>query len=187
MTFVRIAKRQKYLNQNHGSYREIKEEDFLQEVTSSEWVVVHFYHHDFTRCKIADKHLEVYLFRPNIFLLILYLQILAKNYVETKFLTIDVEKAPFFVTKLQVKVLPAIILFNNGNVVDRYAYIPPCHVLIFTLFLTFTMYRIVGFDELGGADTFKTDTLARRIARAGTTRLPLYLPSLLHFIRCFET
>jgi len=124
-----MAKRQKFLNQNHGSYREIKEEDFLREVTSSDCVVVHFYHKEFTRCKIMDKHLEV----------------LAKTHLETKFLSIDVEKAPFFVTKLQVKVLPAILLFRNGNVVDR----------------------IVGFDDLGGADTFKTETLAKRIALSG--------------------
>jgi alkyl hydroperoxide reductase subunit AhpC len=54
-----MAKRQKYAALNHGEYREIKEEDFLKEVTASEWVVVHFYHKDFTRCKIMDKHLDV--------------------------------------------------------------------------------------------------------------------------------
>ncbi len=34
--------------------REINEEEFLKEVTSSELVVCHFFHKDFERCKIMD-------------------------------------------------------------------------------------------------------------------------------------
>jgi len=121
-----------FLGKGHGTYREITEEDFIKEVTSSPWVVVHFYHQDFTRCKIVDKHLEI----------------LAKQHIEAKFLHIDVEKAPFFVSKLQVKVLPAIVIFKDGVADDR----------------------IVGFDELGGSDNFKTDTLAKRIATSGAIK-----------------
>jgi len=39
----------------HGELREIKEEEFLNEVTSSKRVVVHFYHGDFKRCEVMDK------------------------------------------------------------------------------------------------------------------------------------
>merc|ERR1712216_441734 len=44
--------------QGHGEYREIVEEDFLKEVCGSENVVVHFYHNEFIRCKIVDKHMR---------------------------------------------------------------------------------------------------------------------------------
>merc|ERR1712060_345149 len=42
--------------QGHGEYREIVEEEFLKEVCGSVNVVVHFYHPEFFRCKIVDKH-----------------------------------------------------------------------------------------------------------------------------------
>lgn len=38
--------------QGHGEYREIVEEDFIKEVCGSEWVIVHFYHLEFIRCKV---------------------------------------------------------------------------------------------------------------------------------------
>ena len=41
----------------HGTYSEIKEEEFLPTVTKTQYVVVHFYHNDFERCKIIDMHL----------------------------------------------------------------------------------------------------------------------------------
>jgi hypothetical protein len=42
----------------HGSYSEISEGEFLEAVTKTENVVVHFYHRDFERCKIVDAHME---------------------------------------------------------------------------------------------------------------------------------
>lgn len=44
-------------NKGFGEYREIVEEEFLPSVTKNEYSVVHFYHRDFERCKIMDKHL----------------------------------------------------------------------------------------------------------------------------------
>jgi len=35
--------------------REIAEDEFLPEVTKSKYVVCHFYHREFLRCKIMDK------------------------------------------------------------------------------------------------------------------------------------
>jgi hypothetical protein len=35
--------------------REITQDEFLPEVTSSKKVICHFYHNDFQRCKIMDK------------------------------------------------------------------------------------------------------------------------------------
>lgn len=43
----------------HGSYTEVAEGDFLEVVTQTRAVVVHFYHRDFERCKILDKHLAI--------------------------------------------------------------------------------------------------------------------------------
>ena len=49
------------MNSNsHGVYSEILvEKDFLQTTTKTPFVVVHFYHKDFKRCAIIDKHLAV--------------------------------------------------------------------------------------------------------------------------------
>jgi thioredoxin-like negative regulator of GroEL len=45
---------------------------------------------------------------------------MAKKYFDTKFVKINVEAAPFFVEKLGIKVLPCLISFVDGQVVDRY-------------------------------------------------------------------
>ncbi len=66
-------------------------------------------------------------------------------HVATKFVKLNAEKAPFFVEKLAVKVLPTIVLFKDGIALDR----------------------IVGFEEFGGSDDFKTEILAQRIAKKG--------------------
>ena len=68
----------------HGKYDEITEEDFLPTVTKIKFVIVHFYHKDFERCKIFDMHLK------NI----------SMKHTEAKFVTMDAEKCPFFITKL---------------------------------------------------------------------------------------
>uniref|UniRef100_A0A2C9WF29 Thioredoxin domain-containing protein n=1 Tax=Manihot esculenta TaxID=3983 RepID=A0A2C9WF29_MANES len=68
-------KRETLKKQGHGEYREIAEGDFLGEVTGSEKVICHFYHREFYRCKIMDKHLKV----------------LALRYLNTKFIKPDAE------------------------------------------------------------------------------------------------
>jgi len=47
-------------------------------------------------------------------------QTLAPQNFETKFAKLNVEKAKFFVDKLKIRVLPAVICFENGVVVDRF-------------------------------------------------------------------
>lgn len=39
------------LAKGHGSYEEIVEADFLKIVLASKFVICHFYHDDFERCK----------------------------------------------------------------------------------------------------------------------------------------
>lgn len=131
----------------HGQYREIEEGDFLKEVTGSDRVICHFFHPEFRRCQIVDKHLTI----------------LAAKYLQTKFIKIDVLKAPFFVTKLNVKILPAIIMFKDGIAYDRF-------VLLLVAFISFVFIsatRIVGFDEFGGSDDFQTGVIEKRLGAAG--------------------
>lgn len=40
-----------------GTYEDISEGDFLEVVTKTERVVCHFFHQDFERCRIMDRHL----------------------------------------------------------------------------------------------------------------------------------
>ncbi|CAL9205179.1 unnamed protein product [Musa hybrid cultivar] len=124
-----VEKREVLKRQGHGEYREITEGEFLGEVTGSERVICHFYHREFYRCKIMDKHLKA----------------LAPVHLNTKFVKLDAENAPFFVTKLAVKTLPCVVLFRNGIAFDR----------------------VVGFQDLGGKDDFTTRALENLLKRKG--------------------
>jgi thioredoxin-like negative regulator of GroEL len=116
----------------HGHYTEILEEEFLPVVTKTNFVICHFFHKDFERCKIFDHHLSL----------------IAKTHMEAKFVSMNAERCPFFIAKLQVQVLPTIICFMDGISVDR----------------------IVGFEELGSKDEFPTLLLARRLIKSGCLR-----------------
>lgn len=122
-------KKPKHHQQSHGSYDEVGENDFLGEVTENEYVVCAFYHKDFFTCRVVDKHLNI----------------MAQHHKETRFIKMNAEKAPFFVNKLAVKMLPTIVCFVDGIAVDR----------------------VVGFDEIGGKEDFATHVLAARLAKSG--------------------
>lgn len=51
------AKESEWLKRGHGQLTEIEEGDFLEIVTKTDRVLCHFFHRDFERCKILDKHL----------------------------------------------------------------------------------------------------------------------------------
>mmetsp|Transcript_11343 Transcript_11343/g.41500 ORF Transcript_11343/g.41500 Transcript_11343/m.41500 type:complete len:240 (-) Transcript_11343:137-856(-) len=122
-------KRTEMSRKGHGEYNEVGEGDFIAQLTGSKLSVCHFAHKEFERCKIIDKHLKC----------------LCKKYFTTKFFKVDVEKTPFFVTKLKIKVLPAMVFFRDGVAYDR----------------------VVGFEELGGKDDFETRVLENRMLAAG--------------------
>ncbi|CAH8281102.1 unnamed protein product [Arabidopsis lyrata] len=124
-----VEKREAFKRQGHGEYREVSEGDFLGEVTRSDKVICHFYHKEFYRCKIMDKHLKT----------------LAPRHVDTKFIKMDAENAPFFVTKLAIKTLPCVILFSKGIAMDR----------------------LVGFQDLGAKDDFSTTKLENLLVKKG--------------------
>lgn len=86
-----------------GGYTEKTEKEFFEIIENKkERVIVHFYHRDFIRCKIIDKHLA------NI----------AYKHPETLFIRINAQQSPFLVGKLKLKVLPAVYYFETGNVKD---------------------------------------------------------------------
>ncbi|KAL1521635.1 hypothetical protein AB1Y20_021293 [Prymnesium parvum] len=115
--------------QGHGEYREIIEEEFLKEVCGSPYVVVHFYHPEFFNCKVVDKHLRI----------------LAPKHLACKFVTLNAEKAPFFVTKLAIQMLPTIMVFKDGIKIEQ----------------------LIGLDELGGKQDFRTEVLELWLSKQG--------------------
>lgn len=121
--------KQEWLNQGHGEYTEITtEKEFFDESKKSKNLVCHFYRDTTFRCKIVDKHLAI----------------LAPKHLETKFIRINVEKCPFLVERLRIKVLPTICIAKDGKTTDY----------------------IVGFDDLGGSDDFPIEMLEWRLGRA---------------------
>jgi thioredoxin-like negative regulator of GroEL len=74
----------------------------------------------------------------------MHLKAIAKQHIETMFVFINAEKTPFFITKLQIQVLPTIIMFEDGVAVDR----------------------VIGFEDLGGEDEFETIVLTRRLVKS---------------------
>lgn len=89
----------KALPADHGTYLEVREEKAVLDITTStERVVVHFFHPDFVRCKIMDRHLEI----------------LARKHIHTRFVRVNVDNCPFIVTKLGIQVLPCVMPFVEG-------------------------------------------------------------------------
>uniref|UniRef100_A0A3Q3GU08 Thioredoxin domain-containing protein 9 n=1 Tax=Labrus bergylta TaxID=56723 RepID=A0A3Q3GU08_9LABR len=113
-----------------GITREIpSEKEFFGEVKDTKNVVCHFYRNSTFRCKILDKHLAI----------------LAKKHVETKFLKLNVEKAPFLTERLHIKIIPTLALLLDGKTKDY----------------------VVGFTDLGNTDEFPTEMLEWRLGCAG--------------------
>ncbi|KAK0468158.1 thioredoxin-like protein [Desarmillaria tabescens] len=99
-----MDKMQAMKQNQHGSYTEIFDEKEVIRVTAQEpKSVVHFYHSNFKRCEIMDKHLAA----------------LAPKYFNTRFIRVFVENVPWLVEKLAIKVLPCVICFVNGTTKDR--------------------------------------------------------------------
>ena len=100
---------------------------FFDELKGSARAVVHFYRPTTRRCEIIDKHFYA----------------LAAKHMETKFLRVNAEKAPFLVEKLHIWMLPTIVCVQNGK----------------------TDHSIVGFDELGGRDDFATEDMEQLLLK----------------------
>lgn len=113
----------------HGTYDIITQSDFLPTLTTSQLAVVHFFHRDFERCKVVGKHLSL----------------IAPRYLPVKICSIDAEKTPFFVDKLKIAVLPTVVFFKDGKVVDRFT----------------------GFADFNNSDNFTTEEMEQRMKKSG--------------------
>ena len=122
--------REEWRSRGHGVYTEIPgEKEFFEECKKSEKVVCHFYRDSTWRCKIVDKHLSL----------------LAPKHLETRFLKLSVERAPFLCQRLKIQMLPTIGIVVEGKTKDF----------------------IKGFDDLGGKDDFATEMMEWRLGCAG--------------------
>lgn len=121
----------------HGELSLVAETEFLPAVTGSKLCIAHFYSDEFFRCKVMNKHLRELARR--------------KEHFETRFIMVEAPKAPFFVARLAVQVLPTVLMFIDGKVVDR----------------------LTGFaDIVEGKETdeFSTDALEKRLSYSGVIR-----------------
>ena len=124
------AQRQEWVSQGHGVYQEIQgETEFFEECKKNEKLVVHFYRESTVRCQIVDKHLLL----------------LAPKHLETRFIKLSVERAPFLCQRLIIRILPTVACIIN-NITKDY---------------------IRGFDDLGGVDDFSTEMMEWRLGCAG--------------------
>jgi len=125
----RQSNQRKWLEAGHGEYTELAtEKDFFSTCTASDKVVAHFYRQSTGRCEIVDMHMKK----------------LAPLHLETKFVKLNVEKAPFLTERLNIRVIPTILVSVGGTVRDR----------------------IVGFSTLGNVDDFSTEMMEWRLAQA---------------------
>lgn len=134
----------KYKMAQHGTYEELTGTKgttshdvgraFFDCAKQSERFIVHFYRPQTEYCQIFHKHLST----------------LAVQHMETKFVKVNVQDcdqmeqgASFLVERLQVRVMPTLVLICKGKVV----------------------HQIRGFDELGGTESFETFQLAQLLAK----------------------
>lgn len=64
---------------------------------------MHFFHPDFRRCQIMDRHLET----------------LAVRHYNTLFLRVDVADVPFLVERFEIRILPCVLTLVGGVTKDR--------------------------------------------------------------------
>jgi hypothetical protein len=107
----------------HGELQEVCDQpEFFKAMNGeSKRVVCHFYTPSNRFCPVVDQHLRK----------------IANEHLETRFIRINAEKAPYLVEKLQVVVMPTILLALDGKV----------------------QHLIEGLSELGGQN-FSSEYLA---------------------------
>lgn len=84
------------------------DDECLQFTTEYERALVHFFHPDFARCSVMDRHCEQLASKHN-----------EHGDADVAFARVDVKNAPFVVEKLSIRVLPAVLGFVKGVVKGR--------------------------------------------------------------------
>ena len=98
-----LPQREELKARGRGQYTEITEErEFFEECKKNEKVVCHFFRSSTLRCEIVDKHLAL----------------LAPRHLETKFIKLSVERAPFLCQRLHIHILPSIGIVVDGKTKD---------------------------------------------------------------------
>ncbi|BES90632.1 Thioredoxin [Nesidiocoris tenuis] len=121
-----------WLENGHGEYSEIEESEFFNTTKKSKNVIAHFFKSDSPRSKIMDHHLKI----------------LAPQHLEAKFVKLDAEKAPFLTSRLNIRVIPTVLIVIDNVTKDK----------------------IVGFTDLGNCDDFSTEILKWRLAQSGSLK-----------------
>ena len=99
----RPLQREELKTRGRGQYTEITEErEFFEECKKNEKVVCHFFRSSTWRCEIVDKHLAL----------------LAPRHLETRFIKLSVERAPFLCQRLHIQILPSIGIVVDGKTKD---------------------------------------------------------------------
>lgn len=87
------------VNQGIGLKDVTKEHELMNFVTAHDLVIIHFYQENFAKCNIVNSLLAQ----------------LAQRHLGPLWLSINVKNAPFLVEKLQIKVLPCIVVYKKAN------------------------------------------------------------------------
>ena len=82
---------------------DLSEADLLAAAAAAPRLVAHFHHPAFTRCAVLDRHLAA----------------LAAAHPTTRFARIAAPEAPFLTTRLNIRVLPALLSFVAGACTGR--------------------------------------------------------------------
>lgn len=85
----------------HGTVHYITEKDFFIRAKSAKRMVAIFYRKGTSR--YAEDFLE-------------HISRVAQAHLETLFVTLDAEKSPFLCTRLNVRILPSIVMVKNGEI-----------------------------------------------------------------------
>lgn len=124
------AELEKYTKLGHGSYTTVADvKEFFTICKKSPRVVIHFGRAMTKRCEIVDAHFGK----------------LARVHMEAKFIKVDVEKCQYLAEKLQIVILPSIVIALEGK----------------------TEKTFRGFEEFGGFDDFGTHIIERRLKECG--------------------
>uniref|UniRef100_A0A0A9W660 Thioredoxin domain-containing protein 9 n=1 Tax=Lygus hesperus TaxID=30085 RepID=A0A0A9W660_LYGHE len=121
-----------WLANGHGEYSEIEESEFFNVTKKSKNVIAHFYKNDASRCKIFDHHLKL----------------IAPRHLEVKIVKLDAEKCPFLASRLNIKVIPTLLVVVNNITKDK----------------------VIGFSDLGNCDDFSTEILEWRLAQSSVIK-----------------
>ncbi|MCJ1321024.1 hypothetical protein MMC15_006366 [Xylographa vitiligo] len=99
-----LSAQRSLLSASHGTVTTLSsEKEVMEIVTATTRTLVHFYHPDFHRCAVMDRHLEA----------------MAPVHIEVRFLRIEAANAVWLSGKLGVRVLPCVVGWVDGKEVTR--------------------------------------------------------------------